>query len=280
VRVHIGTSSAIMVGGGLLSWLVLIPAIALFGEGRLAPLYPATALISDMSPDELWSRYIRYIGAGAVAAGGIINLAKALPTIIDSFRASFRDLRLTAAGSGDTRPRTERDIPSSVVLVGSVAWRSSWRSRPTVPCSRQPLVGGDDHRLALLLGPRRTSPGAGSSSNPVSGMPSPRRGRLIHHPAGPPRTWPRRFIDRIRIASSNAGTTRQTRRRALVADSGGSRWRSSSGDCRSRSGGRSRSQSTMQRPGARRGGADIAWARLTPAPTALPARSRGGSTRS
>ncbi len=79
-------SSAIMVGGGLLSWLVIIPAIALFGEGRATPLFPATTLIGDMSPDEIWSRYIRYIGAGAVAAGGIINLVKALPTILDSFR--------------------------------------------------------------------------------------------------------------------------------------------------------------------------------------------------
>src|SRR5688500_15269053 len=91
-------SAAIMVGGGLLSWLVLIPAIALFGEGRATPLYPATVPISQMEPFDIWSRYIRYIGAGAVAAGGIINLIKAMPTIVDSFRASFRDLRLTAGG--------------------------------------------------------------------------------------------------------------------------------------------------------------------------------------
>src|SRR5712691_10572979 len=107
-------SSAIMVGGGLLSWLVLIPAIALFGEGRATALYPATALICDMSPGDIWNRYIRYIGAGAVAAGGIVNLVKAMPTIIDSFRASFRDLRLTRAGGAEDRRRTERDIPISV----------------------------------------------------------------------------------------------------------------------------------------------------------------------
>ena len=58
-----------------------------------------------MSPDDIWSRYIRYIGAGAVAAGGIINLVKALPTIIDSFRASFRDLRLHGARQRPTRGR-------------------------------------------------------------------------------------------------------------------------------------------------------------------------------
>ncbi|HET8644696.1 MAG TPA: oligopeptide transporter, OPT family, partial [Vicinamibacteria bacterium] len=114
-------SAAIMVGGGLLSWLVLIPAIALFGESRTAVLYPATTPIDQMQPFDIWSRYIRYIGAGAVAAGGIINLIKAMPTIIDSFRASFRDLKLTSSGEAGERPRTERDIPISVVLGGSVA---------------------------------------------------------------------------------------------------------------------------------------------------------------
>src|SRR5688500_12819806 len=99
-------SSAIMVGGGLLSWLVIIPAIALFGEGRASALYPSTVPIDQMAPFDIWSRYIRYIGAGAVAAGGIINLVKAMPTIIDSFRASFRDLRL--AGVGDAPQKRDR----------------------------------------------------------------------------------------------------------------------------------------------------------------------------
>ena len=76
-------------------------------------------LIADMRPDEIWSRYIRYIGAGAVAAGGIINLVKALPTILDSFRASFRDLRSRAGRRATQRPRTERDLPISLVLGGS-----------------------------------------------------------------------------------------------------------------------------------------------------------------
>ncbi|HWW91857.1 MAG TPA: oligopeptide transporter, OPT family, partial [Vicinamibacteria bacterium] len=88
-------SSALMVGGGALASLVLIPAIALFGEGRSAPLYPASVPISSMGADDIWNYYIRYVGAGAVAAGGIINLVRAMPTIIDSFAASFRDLRLS-----------------------------------------------------------------------------------------------------------------------------------------------------------------------------------------
>ena len=113
-------SSALMVGGGLLSSLVLIPAIGLFGDGRLTPLYPATVPIPEMGPDDIWSNYIRYIGAGAVAAGGIINLARALPTIIDSFRASFRDLRRMRGEGGASGRRTERDIPINVVLIGRV----------------------------------------------------------------------------------------------------------------------------------------------------------------
>src|SRR5207344_559076 len=72
-------SSALMVAGGVLASLVLIPMIGLFGEGRATVLYPADTLISAMGPDDIWSSYIRYIGAGAVAAGGIINLIRALP---------------------------------------------------------------------------------------------------------------------------------------------------------------------------------------------------------
>src|SRR5262249_50397942 len=86
-------SSVLMVAGGALASLVLIRTIALFGEGRATALYPASIPISQMGPDEIWGNYIRYIGAGAVAAGGIINLIRAMPTIIDSFTASFRDMR-------------------------------------------------------------------------------------------------------------------------------------------------------------------------------------------
>jgi putative OPT family oligopeptide transporter len=168
-------SSAIMVGGGLLSWLVLIPAIALFGEGRATPLFPATTLISAMSPDDLWSRYIRYIGAGAVAAGGIINLLKALPTIVDSFRASFRDLRLGGAEAASRR-RTERDIPISVVLGGCVALALFMAFLPqlkAVPGFGISLISAI---IIIVFGfffsvvSSRITGELGSSSNPISGM--------------------------------------------------------------------------------------------------------------
>jgi putative OPT family oligopeptide transporter len=169
-------SSAIMVGGGLLSWLVLIPAIALFGSGRATALYPATALIDQMSPGDIWNRYIRYIGAGAVAAGGIINLIKALPTIIDSFRASFRDLRLGRGGTAEERRRTERDIPISVVLVGSVALAVFMSFLPQLRAVPGIAVAVLSATAIMLFGfffsvvSSRITGELGSSSNPISGM--------------------------------------------------------------------------------------------------------------
>jgi putative OPT family oligopeptide transporter len=169
-------SSAIMVGGGLLSWLVLIPAIALFGEGRTTALYPATALIGDMSPGDIWNRYIRYIGAGAVAAGGIINLIKAMPTIIDSFRASFRDLRLSRTGAEGERRRTERDIPISVVLIGSVALAIFMAFLPQLRAVPGIAVAILSATAIMLFGfffsvvSSRITGELGSSSNPISGM--------------------------------------------------------------------------------------------------------------
>ena len=169
-------SSAIMVGGGLLSWLVIIPAIALFGEGRATLLYPGTVPISEMSPGDIWNRYIRYIGAGAVAAGGIINLLKALPTIIDSFRASFRDLRKSALGQSDERPRTERDLPISLVLIGSVLLALFMAFLPQLKAVPGVGIGILSAIAIILFGfffsvvSSRITGELGSSSNPVSGM--------------------------------------------------------------------------------------------------------------
>jgi len=163
-------SSALMVGGGLLSSLVLIPAIGLFGEGRLTPLYPATVPIPGMGTDDIWSNYIRYIGAGAVAAGGIINLARALPTIIDSFRASFRDLRKMRGEGGASGRRTERDIPINVVLIGSVVLAFAMTLVPQLHVNLLTAV------LIILFGfffsvvASRITGELGSSSCPISGM--------------------------------------------------------------------------------------------------------------
>ena len=112
---------AVMVGGGLLSWLVIIPAIAYWGEGRALPLYPETVLtIDQMAPGTLWTRYVRYIGAGAVATGGLITLIRSIPTMIASFKVGAAHLRSRLGG--DDRPvavrRTDQDLPLKFVGLG------------------------------------------------------------------------------------------------------------------------------------------------------------------
>ncbi|TLY29818.1 MAG: oligopeptide transporter, OPT family, partial [Ignavibacteria bacterium] len=116
-------TSVIMVAGGLLSSFILGPLIAFAGKSAGEALYPATKLIRDMSPYEIWRFYIKYIGAGAVATGGVLGLFRAFPAIWDSLRASFRQFAVERFGSTDHGliERTERDTPITVVAFGSIA---------------------------------------------------------------------------------------------------------------------------------------------------------------
>ncbi len=109
--------AALMFAGGALAWLGLIPLIASIGEHLSTPLYPSTTLIADMSAGDIWNRYIRYIGAGAVAFGGIISLIRAMPTIVSSFGASLKGFSLKVDQSA---PRTQRDLPGAFVIGGAV----------------------------------------------------------------------------------------------------------------------------------------------------------------
>jgi len=115
--------AAVMVGGGALASLVIIPAIAWWGEGRPTPFYPETAaLIRDMSPGDLWNRYVRYIGAGAVAAGGLVTLVRSVPVMLSSFRLGAAQLRERVGGEGEVAvARTARDLPLCVTLGGAAA---------------------------------------------------------------------------------------------------------------------------------------------------------------
>src|SRR4249920_3282366 len=119
-----------MFAGGVLSWLVLLPLLSILGQYITQPLppihpdfavNPATGqpfLISEMGPGQIWSAYIRYIGAGAVLAAGLITLSRTIPTIVSSFRESMKGL---GAAGGAASLRTERDLPLTVVLGGSLA---------------------------------------------------------------------------------------------------------------------------------------------------------------
>ena len=114
--------ATIMVSGGLLSWLVIIPILATWGTGRPEPLYPETVLPLDaMTPSLLWTRYVRYIGAGAVAAAGLITLLRSVPLMGESFRSGARQIRERLSDSPDEPavPRTEQDLPLRVVGVGA-----------------------------------------------------------------------------------------------------------------------------------------------------------------
>ena len=110
--------ASVMVGGAALSALVIIPIINYIGAGWTEPFYPETQkLISEMSAHDIWNRYVRYIGAGAVACGGFITLIKSIPTMIESFRIGFSQMRKSGAdsGSGD---RTDQDLSLKVVFGG------------------------------------------------------------------------------------------------------------------------------------------------------------------
>ncbi len=115
--------AAIMVGGGLLSWLVIIPVIAVWGEGNAVPLFPETEnLIRDMSASQLWTRYVRYIGAGAVATAGIITLIRTIPVMIESFRIGAAQMKDRMAETTAARIlRTHQDLPLRLVGIGVVS---------------------------------------------------------------------------------------------------------------------------------------------------------------
>ncbi len=108
--------SAIMLSGGVLAWLVIIPLIMAIGKNYTEPIYPAKILISQMSIKEIWHYYIRYIGAGAVAFGGMITLVRAIPTILETFKTGLRKVSNRNRKNED---RTERDLPMLLVIGGA-----------------------------------------------------------------------------------------------------------------------------------------------------------------
>ncbi|HSY68627.1 MAG TPA: oligopeptide transporter, OPT family [Edaphobacter sp.] len=111
--------AAIMLAGGVFSWLVLMPAIYFFGSHLSTPLYPGTVLITQMSPSDLWRTYVRPMGAGGVAAAGLITLLRTLPTIVGALTQGFKK-----SGTGKTAAtqpsRIEHDLPPIVVFGGSL----------------------------------------------------------------------------------------------------------------------------------------------------------------
>jgi putative OPT family oligopeptide transporter len=163
--------SAILFMGSAVSWLVLIPLIATFGASAGTPLYPETeALIRDMEPGDIWNRYIRYVGAGAVAFGGIITLVRALPTIVGSFRMGVRGIRESA--DQGTIKRTERDLPFTTVLVGALGIAVILALLPAsfAPAGALGAILMVIFSFFFVTVSSRIVGLVGTSSNPVSGM--------------------------------------------------------------------------------------------------------------
>jgi uncharacterized oligopeptide transporter (OPT) family protein len=147
------------------------PLIATFGASAGTPLYPETeALIRDMEPGEIWNRYIRYVGAGAVAFGGIITLVRALPTIVGSFRMGIRGIR-ESADQGSIK-RTERDLPFTTVLAGALGIAVILALLPAsfAPAGALGAILMVIFSFFFVTVSSRIVGLVGTSSNPVSGM--------------------------------------------------------------------------------------------------------------
>jgi len=159
-----------MFAGGLIGWFVLIPAIITFGGSTI--LYPGTKTIADMyaagGASAIWSSYIRYIGAGAVAAGGIISLIKSLPLIVRTFADAIKGMK--GAGNSNSTVRTEADLDMRVIGIGVLIMIIAIWLLPEIPVSPLGAV------IIALFGfffatvSSRMVGIVGSSNNPVSGM--------------------------------------------------------------------------------------------------------------
>jgi len=113
-------TSALLFSGGGVAWWVIIPMIRFFGEGNPSIISPATIPIAEMSASQIWSNYVRYIGAGAVAIGGFLSIFSILPMIGKTIRVGLKEL-LRGVDSSKNIPRTERDISLKWLILGSVA---------------------------------------------------------------------------------------------------------------------------------------------------------------
>ena len=171
--------SAIMLAGGVLSYLVLIPMIKFFGDGLDAPLAPALSKkISEMSPGDVRGAYILYIGAGAVATAGIISLFRSLPVIWSGLKSGLTDLRGSVGEATAGVERTDQDISIKWVIAGVLGLMAAIMLFPQLGLSvfSSPIVALAGAILIIIFGflfvtvSSRLTGEIGSSSNPISGM--------------------------------------------------------------------------------------------------------------
>jgi putative OPT family oligopeptide transporter len=171
--------AGVIFAGGVFAWLVVMPCIKFFGKFATGAIYPSTVPIADMTPDLLWARYIRPMGAGAVAAAGLITLLKTLPTIIAALRAGAKDLAKGATGAAGQR-RTDQDISLKWALLGAgVLMLLMWAMLTIAPVPGAKTSVFSNLLAAILVVifgflfvtvSSRITGLIGTSSNPISGM--------------------------------------------------------------------------------------------------------------
>jgi putative OPT family oligopeptide transporter len=166
--------------GGVFSWLVIMPAIHFFGSSFAGAIYPGTKPIGAMTPSELWASYVRPMGAGAVAAAGVITLLRTMPTIFGALRAGIRDIAKKGMKSEAAALRTDDDLPMSVVVAGSVVLVALMflflKLKPVPGAQVGVLANIAASLLVVVFGflfvtvSSRIVGLIGSSANPISGM--------------------------------------------------------------------------------------------------------------
>ncbi|EDS71999.1 OPT family oligopeptide transporter [Anaerofustis stercorihominis] len=163
--------SSYLFAGGVLGWFVLMPMIVLFGSNIV--LFPSTSqtigqIYAELGSMGIWSNYIKYIGAGAVAAGGFISLIKSLPLIVTTFKDAIKDFGKTSSDN-DTL-RTDRDLPMSFILAGIVIFALILWLIPLVPINLFSAFMIVVFGFFFATVSSRMVGLIGSSNNPVSGM--------------------------------------------------------------------------------------------------------------
>ena len=155
----------IMFGGSALAWLIMIPAIDIWGGSNV--VYPADVPMSELGSGEIWSYYLRYVGAGAVGCAGIVTLIKSFPTIIESIRLGVGHV---GGGGGGDVPRTQQDLPMKLVMGLAVLMAVALWLWPGVPVNILGALLIVIFSFFFVTVSSRIVGLIGSSSNPVSGM--------------------------------------------------------------------------------------------------------------
>jgi putative OPT family oligopeptide transporter len=171
--------AGVIFAGGVFAWLVVMPAIKFFGSHVTGAIFPGTIPIANMGPDDIYRAYIRPMGAGAVAAAGLITLLRTIPTIIGALRAGAKDLAKGAAAAASLR-RTDRDIDLKWALLGSgILLLLMWALLTFKPILHAETSAANNFFAAILVVvfgflfvtvSSRITGLIGSSSNPISGM--------------------------------------------------------------------------------------------------------------